>query len=119
HDPRERRLREAEILADRRQGDVHDGRVEHDHEASEAEHDQCQPAPVALDAAHVSAPVMVLMWFCMEDGSLDGLRVCLGMTGQTAETHRPRTVAVTGSPGASGDDGRSGRLDLFVEDAGA
>ena len=33
HDPRERRLREAEVLADRRQRDVHDGRVEHDHQA--------------------------------------------------------------------------------------
>ena len=32
HDPRQRRLREAEIVPDRRQRDVHDRRVEHDHQ---------------------------------------------------------------------------------------
>ena len=44
-DPGKRRLREAEIGADRGQRDVHDGRVEHDHEAPPAEHDQREPAP--------------------------------------------------------------------------
>ena len=42
--PRERGLREAEIGADRRQRDVHDRRVEHDHQVAEAQHDQRQPA---------------------------------------------------------------------------
>ena len=34
HDPRERGLGEAEVLADRRQGDVHDRRVEDDHQVA-------------------------------------------------------------------------------------
>jgi hypothetical protein len=44
HDPREARLREAEIALDRRQRDVHDRRVEHDHEHADAQHDQRDPA---------------------------------------------------------------------------
>ena len=44
HDPRERRLREAEVLLDRRQRDVHDGRVEHDHQHPHAEDDERDPA---------------------------------------------------------------------------
>ena len=43
-DPRQRRLAEAEVLADRGQGDVHDRRVEDDHEIARAEHDQREPA---------------------------------------------------------------------------
>ena len=43
-DPGERRLGEAEILADRRQGDAHDRHVEDDHQVAEAEDDERQPA---------------------------------------------------------------------------
>jgi hypothetical protein len=44
HHPREIVLREAEILLDRRQGDVHDRRVENDHQHPDAEDVQGQPA---------------------------------------------------------------------------
>ena len=47
-DPRERGLREAEILTNRRQRDVHDRRVEHDHQISETENDECDPAPAVV-----------------------------------------------------------------------
>ena len=39
-DPREARLREVEVLLDRRQCNVHDGRVEHDHQHADAENDE-------------------------------------------------------------------------------
>jgi hypothetical protein len=48
HHPGERRLGEAEILADRRQRDVHDRRVEHDHEVAHAEHDEREPAGAVI-----------------------------------------------------------------------
>ena len=44
-DPGERRLVGVEAALDRRQGDVHDRRVEHDHQLAEAEHDECDPPP--------------------------------------------------------------------------
>ena len=47
-DPRERRVGEPEIGLDRRQRDVHDRRVEHDHQDAEAQHDQREPATVAM-----------------------------------------------------------------------
>ena len=43
-DPGEARLREAEIVLDRRQGDVHDCLVEDDHQEAGAQHDERQPA---------------------------------------------------------------------------
>ena len=42
--PDQRGLGEAEVGPDRRQRDVHDRRVEHDHQVAEAQHDQGQPA---------------------------------------------------------------------------
>ena len=44
HDPRERLVGEAEVLADRRQRHADDRHVEDDHEVAEAEHEQCEPA---------------------------------------------------------------------------
>ena len=44
HDPRERLLGEAEVLADRRQRHADDRHVEDDHQVAEAEHEQCEPA---------------------------------------------------------------------------
>jgi hypothetical protein len=44
HDPGERLLREAEVLADRRQRNADDRHVEHDHQVAEAEHDEREPA---------------------------------------------------------------------------
>ena len=44
HDPREARLREAEVALDRRQRDVHDRLVEDDHEEARAQDDQRDPA---------------------------------------------------------------------------
>ena len=43
-DPLEVGLREPEVLLDRRQRDVHDRRVEHDHELREADEDEDDPA---------------------------------------------------------------------------
>ena len=43
HDPRERLLGEAEVLADRRQRDADDRDVEHDHQVAEAEDEKCEP----------------------------------------------------------------------------
>ena len=47
-DPRERGLREAEVVPDRRQRDVHDRRVEHDHQVAEAEDDQRDRAALSM-----------------------------------------------------------------------
>jgi len=58
HDPGERGLGEAEILSDRRQCDVHDRRVEHDHHIPQAEDDEREPALPAVQThrrpSHVS-----------------------------------------------------------------
>src|SRR2546423_12895192 len=43
HHPHQRRLRETEIAADRGQGDVDDGRVEHDHQLAGAQHVKREP----------------------------------------------------------------------------
>ncbi len=44
HDPDERGLREAQAFLDRRQGDVHDRRVEHDHQLAGAKDVEREPA---------------------------------------------------------------------------
>jgi hypothetical protein len=44
-DPLEVLRREAKVLLDRRQGDVHDRDVEDDHEVGDAEDGECLPAP--------------------------------------------------------------------------
>ena len=49
HDPRERFLGEAEIGANRGQRDVHDRRVEHDHQVAQAEDVEREPACAAVD----------------------------------------------------------------------
>jgi hypothetical protein len=49
HHPGERRLREAEVVADRRQGDVHDRAVEDDHQVAEAEHVEREPAHAGVE----------------------------------------------------------------------
>src|SRR5205823_1096055 len=49
HDPGERALGEAEVRSDRWQRDVHDGRVEHDHEAAQAEDHESAPAGTILN----------------------------------------------------------------------
>jgi hypothetical protein len=46
--PGEVALREAEILSDRRQGNVYDRRIEDDHQHPEAQHVQRQPPPAVL-----------------------------------------------------------------------
>src|SRR4051812_31119435 len=53
-DPGERGLSEAEILADRRERDVHDRRVEDDHEVAEAEYEESDPAPAVVVGHSVS-----------------------------------------------------------------
>ena len=50
--PGERRLREAEVLADRRQRDVHDRRVEHDHQVAQAEDEECEPVLAGVGDGH-------------------------------------------------------------------
>ena len=47
-DPGERRLGEAEVGSDGRERDVHDRRVEHDHQVAEAQHDQRRPTGAAV-----------------------------------------------------------------------
>ena len=48
--PDQRRLGEAEVDADRWQRDIHDGRVEDDHQVAEAEHHQGEPAGTVVRA---------------------------------------------------------------------
>ena len=56
HHPGERGLREAQIRPDRRQGDVHDRRVEDDHQVPAAEHDERDPAhAVRQSKAYIQA----------------------------------------------------------------
>ena len=52
HDPGERRLREAEVLADRRQRDADDRHVEHDHQVAEADDQKCEPAGAGVQGGH-------------------------------------------------------------------
>ena len=59
-DPRERRLGEAEILADRRQRDVDDRDVEHDHQVAQAEDEQREPARAAVHGHRSSASFRVV-----------------------------------------------------------
>jgi hypothetical protein len=47
-DPGERGLREAEAVTDRRERDVHDRRVEHDHQRPQAKHVEREPALAAI-----------------------------------------------------------------------
>jgi hypothetical protein len=47
-DPHQRRFGKAEVGADRRQRHVHDGRVEHDHQHAQAQHEQGPPALAVL-----------------------------------------------------------------------
>ena len=48
HDPRERGLGEAEVVLDRRQRDVHDRHVQHDHQRRETQHVEGDPATAAF-----------------------------------------------------------------------
>ncbi len=52
HDPRERLLREAEVLPDRRERHADDGHVEHDHQVAQAEDDQREPAGAVVGDGH-------------------------------------------------------------------
>ena len=54
HDPCERRLREAEIGADRRERDVHDRGVQDDHQIAEAQHVEREPATAGGHRRHLS-----------------------------------------------------------------
>ena len=60
--PGERGLREAEVVPDRREGDVHDRHIQHDHQVAEAEDDQREPA-CAAGGRHTRPPVSVFPWF--------------------------------------------------------
>ncbi|KAH0442338.1 hypothetical protein KCU90_g1839, partial [Aureobasidium melanogenum] len=56
--PHQRGLAKTEVGCDRRQRNVHDRRIEHDHEHAEAQNDQCQPALVAVDGmGHAGTPL--------------------------------------------------------------
>src|SRR5205823_2426732 len=55
HHPGELRLGEAEVALDRRQRDVHDRRVEHDHEHPYAEDHESQPARAVASGGHPSS----------------------------------------------------------------
>ena len=55
-DPRERGLGEAEVLADRGEGDADDGHVEDDHQIAEAEHEEGQPARAVVHRGHERRP---------------------------------------------------------------
>ena len=48
-DPRERLLREPEVLSDRRQRDTDDRDIEHDHQVAQAEDEECEPAGAVVD----------------------------------------------------------------------
>jgi hypothetical protein len=52
HDPCERLLREPEVVADRRERDVHDRPVEDDHQIAEAEDEEREPASTGIRDRH-------------------------------------------------------------------
>ena len=54
--PLQVRLREAEVVLDRREGHVHDRDVEHDHELHDAEERQCEPFAI-FGSNHSSPPL--------------------------------------------------------------
>ncbi len=51
HDPGQRGWSKAEVRANGGQRDIHDSRIEHDHETAQAEDDQREPACAAIGAA--------------------------------------------------------------------
>ncbi len=56
--PHERGFGKAQVRPDGRQCDVHDGRVQHDHQHAQTEHDKGKPAFAFVDAMrHGTAPV--------------------------------------------------------------
>ena len=97
HDPGERGLREAEILPDRRQRDVHDRRIENDHQAGEAEHVQREPACAAVQGHGVSP---LRLSFCrvrpLGDAELIGARTPMNFA-------RPASLSRDGLPFAADD----------------
>ena len=74
-DPGQARLREAQVLLNRGQGDVDDRRVEHDHQHSAAEHVQRQPAVLLGPGRHFT--------LLFPTSSFSVLK-----TAQRAQTHR-------------------------------
>jgi hypothetical protein len=54
HDPGQITLREAQVVLDRRQRDVHDRRVQDDHEHAHAEHVQGKPTVSVLRLFHAT-----------------------------------------------------------------
>ena len=62
HDPDQRGLGEAEIGPDRRQGDVHDRGIQHDHEVAEAKDDEGQPARPAVHALCHAGLLVIQKW---------------------------------------------------------
>jgi hypothetical protein len=56
HDPGKRRLREAEVVPDRRQRDVHDRAVKDDHEVSETEDVKREPTASHVQRGHWRFP---------------------------------------------------------------
>jgi len=49
-DPHERGFGKAQVCLDGRQRNVHDGRIQHDHQHAQTEHDEGKPALAFVDA---------------------------------------------------------------------
>ena len=69
HDPGERRLREAEVVPDRRQRDVHDRAVQDDHQIAEAEDVEGEPPSSHVQVGHGLIPFGALVVFTALDGT--------------------------------------------------
>ncbi len=76
HDPGEVALGEAEVVLDRRQRDVDDRRVEHDHQQPAAEHVEREPAAIRIWGGELSAGCDGCRVSCHEipPASLGGVR---------------------------------------------
>ena len=57
--PGQRGLGEVQVLSDRRQRDVHDRRVEHDHQRGEAQHVEREPALPAVLFVHLACLLLI------------------------------------------------------------
>src|SRR6185312_4323253 len=83
HHPGERRVGEAEVGLDGGQRDVHDRRVEHDHELAEADDDQREPG----------IEVRVIAPFHGRDCSRSGVRASLKRSSDSGEPHASTATA--------------------------
>src|SRR6266853_426729 len=102
HDPDERGLGEAQIRADRGQRDVHDRRVEDDHQVPEAEDDKREPALPDVDAACHDYFSFILYFFFARSFSISRKRSTASLGPKSSSSKNWRTSISPSLPSIEG-----------------